>query len=89
MPILFLIEGLVKYQYDKYVERQNMSVAWKNEGKLLTGYAEAQERKSSTDASSRQVEVIGGSHPVYGARVSTTFHSTTAEYIEVTVNVQE
>jgi ribosomal protein L32 len=86
MPILFMIEAMIKYQQDKYVERKEMSKTWSNKGKALTEYAELRDLDIAEEASKRKVELVERNHPIYLARVSVT--DVAIGYIEVGVNVQ-
>ena len=90
LPILDMIEDMVKYQVDKYSERKEQAKKWVSMNKCLTAFAEAEERKMGTIASTRNVHILESNHPFYKAKVSVTtlnaYNSNHTGYIEVSVD---
>jgi hypothetical protein len=83
-----MMEDVLKYQREKFFERQQLGTNWQNSGRKLTPYAQAQVLQTGDDATKRTVEIIEGNRPVYRARVSTTTGINTIGYVEVFVNVK-
>ena len=87
-PILYLVESIIKYQRDKYVEHYNQAIEWEKEGRLLTLYAQDEAQKTCTGASKRKVELLEHNYPIYRGRVSCSDFSNPFGYIEVSIDVE-
>jgi hypothetical protein len=89
LPIMFMVEDIMKYMREKYASRQKTSKLWTDEGRLLTEYAQLNKIKIEEEAAKREVEVLEADYPIYRGRVATTDYSNSAGFIEVTVDVEQ
>jgi hypothetical protein len=87
LPIVAMIEGMLKYQRGHYFKRQNLAAEWVQQGRRLTRYAEHSDEKSGGSASKRTVEMLQSEHPTYRARVSSAIAGAT--FLEVAINVED
>jgi hypothetical protein len=88
LPIVFMIEAIIKYQRQKYHERYLQACKWSEEGKRLTPYARDIQVEIAGKASKRQVKVIQQSHPIYRGRVQSSYNATAVGYLEVLVDFE-
>jgi hypothetical protein len=86
-PILFMVDGLIKYQRDKYRTTQQEATVWENKGMVLTDYGEQMERQYGIGATKCNVKVLEQNHPYYRGRVSVDDFSNSIGYIKVALNV--
>ena len=87
LPIVYLIEHLIQCQRVKYLERSVQASKWSEQGKRLTEYARRINAHVAKEASKRRVEIIEQNHPIYCARVQSTFNAPIVGYLEVMVDV--
>lgn len=87
LPIVAMIEAMLKYQRGHYFKRQNLAADWVTRGRRLTLHAACLDERIGGMASKRTVEMLQSDHPLFRARVSTT--TTAATFIEVEIDVQD
>jgi tRNA/tmRNA/rRNA uracil-C5-methylase (TrmA/RlmC/RlmD family) len=87
LPIVFLIEHLVKYQSEKYHEGYSQACKYVTENKNTTEYCRNIQSRHADEASKCTVEVVESNHPFYRARVQSAFNAPITRYLEVTINV--
>jgi hypothetical protein len=88
LPIVYLIEHMIKYQREKYHDRHEQACKWSQEGKRLTQYARDIQVSVSNTAAKLDVEVLERNDPVYRARVQSNLNAPLLGCLEVSVNVQ-
>ena len=90
LPIVSMIQDIIKYQQERYNERKVQAHVWKNDGKLLTDYAERRNVEVGSRANKRDVQMIESIHPLYKAKVSVGDNANRLSgYLEVSVNVED
>jgi MULE transposase domain len=87
LPIVYLIEHIVKYQREKYHERYLMACRLSMDGQLISDYCRDIQVRLGDEASKRNVEVIERNHPEYRARVQTQYNAPVVGYLEVYVHL--
>jgi MULE transposase domain len=86
-PIVYMIEHMVNYQREKYHQRYLVACEWFNEGRYCTDYCRDIQVRMADEASKREVQLIERSHPIYRARVQSTFNAPIVGYLEVYIDV--